>query len=282
MRLKTAPLFQDRQWCLLSTLRRLFQVGLKVELSHRWPKCRLGSGFVIAYFLLMNMSWTFCSLRVDLSLLYKKKTLQVEDLLVSSSSCLIISKAEADYFHLSDLPHQHLLLHTLLIVFPLPSTGGTSLHPQSTTMSGSDFDAPLSAEKTADISSPENGSLSGKEESDMPALESVTPAFQPTRGFLLAFASICIITLAAALDATSLSIALPIITVKLKGTAIEAFWSGTSFLLTSAVFQPVIAGLSHVFGRKQVSLTLSEDRECCLIEYSWFSHRPSSSLSAPF
>ena len=228
------------------------------------------------------MSWTFCSLRVDLSLLYKKKTLQVEDLLVLSSSCLIISKAEADYFHLSDLPHQHLLLHTLLIVFPLPSTGGTSLHPQSTTMSGSHFDAPLSAEKTADISSPENGSLSGKEESDMPALESVTPAFQPTRGFLLAFASICIITLAAALDATSLSIALPIITVKLKGTAIEAFWSGTSFLLTSAVFQPVIAGLSHVFGRKQVSLTLSEDRECCLIEYSWFSHRPSSSLSGRF
>jgi len=32
-----------------------------------------------------------------------------------------------------------------------------------------------------------------------------------------------------------------IITEKLKGTAIEAFWSGTSFLLTSAVFQPVIA-----------------------------------------
>jgi hypothetical protein len=26
-------------------------------------------------------------------------------------------------------------------------------------------------------------------------------------------------------------------------------------LLTSAVFQPVIAGLSHVFGRKQVGLT---------------------------
>jgi MFS family permease len=67
--------------------------------------------------------------------------------------------------------------------------------------------------------------------------------------------SICIITLAAALDATSLSIALPIITEKLRGTAIEAFWSGTSFLVTSAVFQPVIAGLSHVFGRKQVCYT---------------------------
>ncbi|KAF4624384.1 hypothetical protein G7Y89_g13784 [Cudoniella acicularis] len=71
---------------------------------------------------------------------------------------------------------------------------------------------------------------------------------------MLAFISICIITLAAALDATSLSIALPIITEKLNGTAIEAFWAGTSFLLTSAVFQPVIAGLSHVFGRKQLLL----------------------------
>ncbi|CAG8958378.1 hypothetical protein HYFRA_00011055 [Hymenoscyphus fraxineus] len=78
--------------------------------------------------------------------------------------------------------------------------------------------------------------------------------FKPSRNFMLAFLSICIITLAAALDATSLSIALPMIAEKLHGTAIEAFWSGTSFLLTSAVFQPVIAGLSHVFGRKEIIL----------------------------
>ncbi|KAI2618665.1 MFS general substrate transporter [Hypomontagnella submonticulosa] len=77
-------------------------------------------------------------------------------------------------------------------------------------------------------------------------------AFKPGRDFIFAFSSICIITLAAALDATSLSIALPIITQELSGTAIEAFWTGTSFLLTSAVFQPVIAGLSHVFGRKNL------------------------------
>jgi hypothetical protein len=36
----------------------------------------------------------------------------------------------------------------------------------------------------------------------------------------------------------------------LKGTAIEAFWSGTSFLLTSTVFQPVMGSLSDIFGRK--------------------------------
>ncbi|MCJ1286182.1 hypothetical protein MMC26_005527 [Xylographa opegraphella] len=83
------------------------------------------------------------------------------------------------------------------------------------------------------------------------------PAFKPGRDFLFAFISICIITLAAALDATSLSIALPIITGKLNGTAIEAFWAGTSFLLTSAVFQPVIAGLSHIFGRKNLVIISS-------------------------
>jgi hypothetical protein len=120
------------------------------------------------------------------------------------------------------------------------------------------LDEALTAEKTIEIppTSSDNATLPGdKESTNMPSLEAATPAFKPSRGFLLAFTSICIITLAAALDATSLSIALPIITEKLKGTAIEAFWSGTSFLLTSAVFQPVIAGLSHVFGRKQVLLS---------------------------
>jgi MFS family permease len=70
----------------------------------------------------------------------------------------------------------------------------------------------------------------------------------------------------AALDATSLSVALPvgvpsfssttisyttqIMAKALGGSAIEAFWSGTSCLLTSTVFQPVIGSFSHIFGRK--------------------------------
>jgi hypothetical protein len=58
----------------------------------------------------------------------------------------------------------------------------------------------------------------------------------------------------AALDATSISVALPIMAQKLKGTAIEAFWSGTSFLLTSTVFQPVLGSFSTVFGRKPLIL----------------------------
>jgi MFS family permease len=36
----------------------------------------------------------------------------------------------------------------------------------------------------------------------------------------------------------------------LHGSAIEAFWSGTAFLLTSTVFQPVLGSFSHIFGRK--------------------------------
>lgn len=36
----------------------------------------------------------------------------------------------------------------------------------------------------------------------------------------------------------------------LKGTAIEAFWAGTSFLFCSTIFQPSFAELSHIFGRE--------------------------------
>jgi hypothetical protein len=82
--------------------------------------------------------------------------------------------------------------------------------------------------------------------------EDAKPVFKPGTSFKLAFMSICIVTLAAALEATSLSIALPIITERLNGTAIQAFWSGTSFLVASAVFQPILGGLSYGFGRKQV------------------------------
>ncbi|PMD33262.1 MFS general substrate transporter [Hyaloscypha variabilis F] len=76
------------------------------------------------------------------------------------------------------------------------------------------------------------------------------PEFNPNWRFYLAFCSLAVVTLAVSLDATSLSVALPIIAKKLNGTAIEAFWSGTSFMLTSTVFQPSYASFSHIFGRK--------------------------------
>ncbi|KAJ5142161.1 hypothetical protein N7526_003156 [Penicillium atrosanguineum] len=68
---------------------------------------------------------------------------------------------------------------------------------------------------------------------------------------LLAMASL---SLMAALDGTSISVALPTMSHELGGTTIEAFWTGTSFTLCSAVFQPVFSSLSDLFGRKPLVL----------------------------
>lgn len=45
---------------------------------------------------------------------------------------------------------------------------------------------------------------------------------------------------------------LPTLAIDLKGTAAEAFWTGTSYLLAHAVLQPFIASLSEVFGRREL------------------------------
>ncbi|KAM7185636.1 putative mfs multidrug transporter protein [Naviculisporaceae sp. PSN 640] len=74
--------------------------------------------------------------------------------------------------------------------------------------------------------------------------------FKPSRELILAFSALCTVTLAIAFDATSISVALPIMSSALGGTALEAFWSGTSFLLASTVLQPTVAGLSNFLGRK--------------------------------
>lgn len=47
---------------------------------------------------------------------------------------------------------------------------------------------------------------------------------------------------------------LQIVASSLHGSAISAFWSGTSFLLASTVFQPTFASLSHAVGRKPLLL----------------------------
>lgn len=78
--------------------------------------------------------------------------------------------------------------------------------------------------------------------------------FKPTRALYLAFFAVCTLCLAIAIDSTSLSVALPVISEALHGSALEAFWAGTSFLLASTVLQPTMAALSHLFGRKYVSV----------------------------
>ncbi|KAF2200203.1 MFS general substrate transporter [Delitschia confertaspora ATCC 74209] len=79
--------------------------------------------------------------------------------------------------------------------------------------------------------------------------------FKPGWRFFAAFASLCIISLMAALDATSISVALPVMAKALGGSAIKAFWSGTSFLLASTIFQPILGSFSNIFGRKPLILT---------------------------
>jgi hypothetical protein len=87
------------------------------------------------------------------------------------------------------------------------------------------------------------------------------------------FGCLALLNLICSIDATILSVALPVcissltitthlltssktIATKLKGTtAIEAFRCGTSFLLCSTVFQPTWASFSHIIGRKSVLLT---------------------------
>ncbi|KAF2083828.1 MFS general substrate transporter, partial [Saccharata proteae CBS 121410] len=72
--------------------------------------------------------------------------------------------------------------------------------------------------------------------------------------FYAAFACLCVVNLICALDATSISVALPTMAKALHGTGVEAFWAGTSFLLAATVFQPTFATLSNEFGRKPMLL----------------------------
>ncbi|KAL8649797.1 MAG: hypothetical protein Q9210_004187 [Variospora velana] len=82
------------------------------------------------------------------------------------------------------------------------------------------------------------------------AEENQLDPWKPSLRLYLAFMTLAVITMVVALDGTSLSVALPVISSQLGGTAIEAFWSGTSFLLCSTIFQPSFASFSHIFGRK--------------------------------
>ncbi|KAB8237120.1 major facilitator superfamily domain-containing protein [Aspergillus alliaceus] len=92
------------------------------------------------------------------------------------------------------------------------------------------------------------------------ASSSTASVQNPDEGFslgmrgIMIFVILAVLTLMAALDGTSISVALPIISKKLNGTAIEAFWSGTSFLLSSTVFQPSFASFSNIFGRRPMVL----------------------------
>ncbi|KAI6091045.1 major facilitator superfamily domain-containing protein [Hypoxylon rubiginosum] len=88
-------------------------------------------------------------------------------------------------------------------------------------------------------------------ESDALAAE---PGFSSGPRFWLALAPILVLALMVSLDGTSVSVALPILANDLGGTSIQAFWVGTSFLLSSAVLQAPLGALSNIFGRMPVLL----------------------------
>jgi MFS family permease len=97
-----------------------------------------------------------------------------------------------------------------------------------------------------------------------------TAPWKPLRQEYLVMLTISILSLMVALDATILVPVLPVsflllikqfstdhiqaLATALHGTSSDAFWAGTSYLLTSAVFQPFIAALSDLFGRQQLLL----------------------------
>ncbi|KIV91704.1 hypothetical protein PV10_06217 [Exophiala mesophila] len=115
-----------------------------------------------------------------------------------------------------------------------------------TTLQESD-QSPLPAQQDETQNSSSASSNRDTKEETSPTVE-----FKPSMQFIMAFAALAVLTLMVALDGTSISVALPIIARKLQGSAIEAFWAGTSFLLASTVFQPNIASFSHIFGRMPV------------------------------
>ncbi|OJD10853.1 hypothetical protein AJ78_08244 [Emergomyces pasteurianus Ep9510] len=78
--------------------------------------------------------------------------------------------------------------------------------------------------------------------------------WKPQRREWLIVSSIFLLYLMIALDSTIIVPVIPAIASDLNGTAVEAFWTGTSFLLTYAVFQPFIAVISDIFGRQEVML----------------------------
>ncbi|KAK9235320.1 major facilitator superfamily domain-containing protein [Lipomyces kononenkoae] len=84
---------------------------------------------------------------------------------------------------------------------------------------------------------------------------SVTPGAASKQWLVTAIMGVMmLLTLATALDATTITTALEYMTAALNGTAVDAVWAGTSFLLTSTAFQPIFASFSEIFGRKPITM----------------------------
>ncbi|RKL01632.1 hypothetical protein BFJ70_g17400 [Fusarium oxysporum] len=70
----------------------------------------------------------------------------------------------------------------------------------------------------------------------------------PKHRLLSAFACLCLVNFISAIDGTVLVGSLSIISKDLQASTTEAFWIGTSFLLASAIFQPLWTALADILG----------------------------------
>ncbi|ANB12839.1 Vba5p [Sugiyamaella lignohabitans] len=109
-------------------------------------------------------------------------------------------------------------------------------------MSESIEDSPAIA-RTGSKEAPEN-----ENEKNGEGVESKTPFKLSARGFII-LAVYMLLTLLVAVDSTAIGAPLPVITAELHGTTTQAIWTGSSYLLSSAVFLPTIGSLSEIFGR---------------------------------
>ncbi|KAF8253207.1 MFS general substrate transporter [Wilcoxina mikolae CBS 423.85] len=116
----------------------------------------------------------------------------------------------------------------------------------------------MSAVECEEKSTPATSSPGTSTPSTPPPLKPIPPAapipWKPQRAEYLVMLSLSLISLVVALDSTILVTVLPTISTALHGSANSAFWTGTSYLLASAVFQPFIGAISDIFGRRELLL----------------------------
>ncbi|KAI5206978.1 hypothetical protein AUEXF2481DRAFT_31628 [Aureobasidium subglaciale EXF-2481] len=78
--------------------------------------------------------------------------------------------------------------------------------------------------------------------------------WRPNRQTKLIVAIQAFVCFVVALDSTILTTTLPALSKALHTNTTQTFWIATSYLLTSAIFQPPIAALSDIFGRQAIYL----------------------------
>ncbi|KAJ5634915.1 hypothetical protein N7528_002757 [Penicillium herquei] len=66
--------------------------------------------------------------------------------------------------------------------------------------------------------------------------------------FFLAFIALLLMVFLVSLDATTLAVAIPVITRDLSGSTLTAFWANISFTVAVVVIQPIYTSVSDIFG----------------------------------